>query len=104
MEHMPVFGLPIGDMTVYVFFSELYHLHPSKQLFCLLPRMESQGTSWLIPFVVNTKQLADKYTAGSYRRQHPRANLVETVSRIKREGEVGVHQVVSLKRKILERR
>src|SRR5258708_2861417 len=30
MEHVPVFRGAIGDVTIYIFFLELYHLHPSK--------------------------------------------------------------------------
>src|SRR5712692_571546 len=104
MEHVPVFGRPIGDMTIYVFFLELYHPHPSKQLLCLLPCVEGHGTSWLIPLVMNAKQLADENTTWPYRSLRPRKDLVETVFRIKREGKVSVYQVVSLKGKILERR
>src|SRR6266567_1051502 len=85
MEHVPVFRRPIGYMTIYVFFLELYHLHPGKQLFCLLSRVEGQGTPWLIPLVMNAKQLAGKNTIRPYRSLHPRKDLVETVFRIKRE-------------------
>src|SRR5260221_6498532 len=104
MEHVPVFGRPIGDMTIHVFFLELYHLHPNKQPFCLLPRVEGQGTPRLIPLVMNAKQLAGKNSTRPYRSLHPCKDLVETVFRIKRESKVSVYQVVSLKGKILKRR
>lgn len=64
MENMPVLGRPIGYMTVNVFFCELYKLHPSQYIFCLLACQKGHGPTRSIPLVMQAKELAYKNPAG----------------------------------------